>query len=337
MGESKQDSRRARALVLWAASFTGATWMSFVLGSHQKVFSLGNIKRAIGKLQTDPRDVCVVHRRNCEFWPAFVAKWDPGENLLVQLADFTGCHNIVVNNPRLRGGRSVINDKRVEVVQFAIQRDLRALAASYLRKNPGTGIEQAVQDFLLTAAETIETDVNRKGVIVIDHGVASTDQMYLLDKIRQGTRLSYDVENLRFWEHDYHVVSSNAGTVGTVKSYQNMTESHRQKYYEDFVERLRTTDGANISFFDQRWRQELTRYDLFVVDRCVGRVNERLGYGRDEFTQTESGEFTARLDARLSEPGLEGIRRHLQLQGAVYANFVRAARQGLRTLAEKYC
>ena len=331
-----QIDAKVTVFVLWAASYTGATWISFVLGSHSRVFSLGNIKRALTKLSGDPAGICVVHREACTLWPGFVKRWDSSENLLLQLAQHTGCDHIVVNNPRLKGGREVVNDSRLELRQFAVQRDLRALAASYMRKNDGVGIERAINDYLLTAADTMETDVNRQNVVVIDHGIAATNHDYLLEKLRLGTGLDYDTDNLRFWEHDYHVVSSNAGTAGTVRAYQNMTDAHRQKYYDDFVSRLRREGGRGVTFQDQRWRKELSRYDLYVIDRCVGQINERLGYERDVFSASEAENFSNQLDARLKEPSIARIRRHLATKGSLYATLLHSTKHKLRELAERF-
>ncbi len=323
-------------IVLWAASYTGATWISFVLGSHEKVFSLGNIRRALDGLRKNPAETCVVHKKDCTFWPEFANQWNPAENLLIQLARYTGGKRIIVNNPRIKGGRPVINYPGLKITAFAIQRDLRALAASYMRKNRGIGIEQTIKDYLLRAADTMETDVKRDGVIVIDHGIASENHNYLLEKLKQGTGLDYTRDNLRFWEHDYHVVSSNAGTVGTVKAYQNMNQSHRQAYYDDFVKRIRENEKADVRFTDQRWQQELTRYDLFVIDQFVGEINDRLGYDRDKFTQEEIRQFSADMKKRLAKPGLAHLRWTLYLQGNVFGRLLTAIRHWIRHLAETY-
>jgi len=249
--------------------------------------------------------MCAVHKQECIFWPAFEKQRNPKENLLVQLQDFSGDNCFVVNNPRTDVGKAIIDNARVHVTEFSIQRDLRALAASFMRKNPDSDIVNTHEAWLLTAANTMFEDVKRKDVHLIKFEDVTKHPENLIAVLSEGTGLKYKIQHLHFWEHESHVVTGNAGTVGTIRSYHDMNNNHKQEFYNQYLETIRK--GGEIKFKDERWRKELDRYDLFVIDQCVGELNEKMGYERDQFSDAEIQDYSSKFQIRLTNADFKRV------------------------------
>ena len=75
---------------LLSLSYTGTTWINIVLGSHEETLAVGPPDRFFELWSTDPGKLCLVHGPDCDLWPAFSARYDPRNNLFVQLAEHTG-------------------------------------------------------------------------------------------------------------------------------------------------------------------------------------------------------------------------------------------------------
>jgi hypothetical protein len=279
------------AYIVWAVSYTGATWISLVLGSRPEVLAVGNPDRALQRLRENPKEACRIHGAECRLWPAFAASWDGRGDPFGPLAVFAGKAALVLRNPKpelLSTLASVGMTQR----HIVLTRDLRALVASYMRKNPTKDVVQALDDWGYSAAQHTHRFLQRPGVTVIQHHRASGDLDYLHGKLREATGRDYGADQDRFWEHDHHIVAGNGATMRVVVAYQRKQE-HRQPFYADFVDRVERK--GDTKFVDERWRSELDRFALFVIDRCLGAYQTEFGFERDQFTAAEDAEFTCRL------------------------------------------
>jgi hypothetical protein len=54
-------------------------------------------------------------------------------------------------------------------------------------------------------------------------------------------------------------------------------------------------NGTDFSFDDDRWKSEVTKYEMFVIDIVAGEMNQENGYERDRFSEGQSNEWCARL------------------------------------------
>jgi hypothetical protein len=310
--------------IVWAVSFTGATWVSLVLGSRPEVLAIGNPERALQRVRDDPDDACRIHRAQCPLWPAFAAEWDGKGNMFERLARFADKDALVLRNPK----PNVLDDLTSAgccISHVVIVRDMRPLLASWMRKNPGNDIVQAIDDWGFNAARTTQRHIERPGAVAIRHDLASADPDYLYVKLTEATGLAYGPEQGRFWEHDHHIVAGNGGTMRTVIAWQQ-EESHNQAFYADFIDRA--AREGETKFRDERWRTELDRYELYVIDRCFSEYQKKAGFECDSFAGDEEREFAAKL-----ERDVAGRRLVYQVPGLSWSIGSAARRYARRALA----
>jgi hypothetical protein len=252
--------------------------------------------------------MCAVHRDNCCFWPGFARQWQQDQNLILQLAQYSGKKCFVVNNPRTPDALAVLNHDRIKLTHFSLQRDLRALAASYIRKNPGKDIGGALNDWLITATRTMLADFHRRDAQRIRYEHVSTRQKHLAEILTKHTGISYGNGQLRYWEKESHVVTGNAGTIGTIRSFHGLDEKRQLDVYSSFMEKI--NKGDDISFADERWRSELNEFDLYVIDRYVGYFNSRMGYERNLFDTAAKKRFKSMLEETVRKNAYPRLNRY---------------------------
>ena len=77
--------------------------------------------------------------------------------------------------------------------------------------------------------------------------------------------------------------------------------------YKNFFKERK--QSSSVEFNDERWKSELSRFQLFVIDRTVGEFNESLGYNRSDFSPDEVEEFNHTFYSILSvRPELNRLR-----------------------------
>ncbi|MEX2577557.1 MAG: hypothetical protein WD342_00755, partial [Verrucomicrobiales bacterium] len=136
-----------------------------------------------------------------------------------------------------------------------------------------------------------------------------------LERFAQFTGVDYTPASLRFWEFEHHPVMGNQGTISLLKFAEGIRipEGNRdKKFYEEQYRR----SVENQGFDGNRWERELRQEDRFLVDLCVGRYQEALGYPRDRFDPEFVRRQVERLDALPQKRpyvtgALKGLRRGL--------------------------
>ncbi len=297
---------------LWAISYTGATWISLVAGSRPEVLAVGNLDTALKRAAEAPDQLCRIHLAECPLWPKFAASWDRNGNFLTQLAEASGASQIVVRNPGSNEARAMLDDPSITVQNVAVKRDPRPLAASWMRKNPGNDVFTALEKWLIPAAERMVSYLDKPGAIVIDHAVAAQDFGYLAQKLEEATGLSYGNEEAQYWKHDHHMVAGNGGTFGTVIAYQQGKE-HKQEFYA--AQMKSGLDAEKPKFVDERWRKELTPFDIFAVERTLGETGLRLGLTPEDFG-SERESFERRLQEEIARRDVPLMRERLAATSA---------------------
>jgi hypothetical protein len=292
-------SRPIKVVVVRSLSFTGTTWLNLVLGSHARAFTIGPPDRVMRLASEEAHDACRVHAGMCEFWPAFFRALDPEDNFLVQLADFADRDVLIINNPMPDGAEQALSHPRLVVKPIHLIRDGRAIAASHHRKYPDGSFFDSVRDWLAPSFSTFPFDDADPDVLSLRYEDLLADQRGHLPKLSGFIGLDYDEASLRFWEHDHHITAGNAGTIMMIKLHQGIAtpDNDIRAFYEGQLRRLEA--DPTTSFADERWRDELSRRDLFVFDHFCGGHAERFGYERDTFTVSEVDAF--RRELRLAE------------------------------------
>lgn len=279
-------------------SYTGTTWLNLVLGGHERAFVLGPADQAWNERAGGWRDRCRVHGGTCAFWPAFGQRYDPQGNFFVQLAEASGRDVIVTNNLVPNGAGRELSHPRLVVKPIQFVRDGRAIAASYARKFPEKSFLDAVQ-WMKPSFSTFRFDRDDPDLLCLRYEDVLADQDALLERAGAWLGLEYDRSALEYWRWDHHPAAGNMGTNMMLRLAQGLDAGGGKDagFYREQFERLQRGEGV---FRDERWKEELSRRDLFVFDHLCGTDNERFGYERDRFTVTEMETFARELDLALA-------------------------------------
>ncbi len=218
----------------------------------------------------------------------------------MQLAAACGRSVIVTNNPLPDGAGADLHHPDLDVRTIHVIRDGRAVAASYRRKHPDLAFFDVVADWLSPSFAAFPFDPLDPDRLCLRYEDVLDDQRGHLGTFGDFVGLDYGEDALRFWEHDHHPASGNAGTVLMIRLAQGLPvpDGERKAFYETQLQRLIADPTA--SFEDERWREELTERERFVFDYFCGAENERFGYDRDRFTIDEMRRFADELKLALN-------------------------------------
>jgi len=264
-------------------SYTGTTWINYLLGCHKNAFALGPPDRVINL--EDWSKACQIHD-NCPFWIEFQKVYDPDKNFYRQLSEFSGKDFIIINNP-VKGSkaeRDLENVKKIQVI-----RDGRAVCRSYTQ-NKNSDFQSAVLWFTPSAA-----NVKLGEVFDVRYEDVIRDQFSMIKKMGDFIGLEYPENFYKFWEFDHHATGGNASISSMIKCFRGepfVINESRLRFYEREFERLKNEPEKPV--FDERWKT-LSREELYFFDHFCGAINESWGYPRDVFTEEEIKNFEGYL------------------------------------------
>jgi hypothetical protein len=277
-------------LCLHSVSYTGTTWINFILASHARGFALANPDYAYRRFQDRPQAMCQVHGEACTVWPSITERMGNGSSMLRAIRDATNRDFIVLSNPRSQEIRSEIRGEASKVIEIGIVRDARALAASYARKNPGLTILDILEKWLLAAVQHRPVPVVAGDLSVLRYEDIVASPLDFLSEMGRRTGVAIPDAALSFWAHEHHMCSGNSATVRTVQVAQGIsTFSPRHEAYNLYLKEAQ--QGTSSAMRDERWRRELSRFDLFAINQSCGASNHARGYARDVFSGEERRQF----------------------------------------------
>ena len=286
-----------RIVVVQSAAFTGSTWLCYVLASHEKAFSLGNPGIAWELFQERRAGTCRIHYQKCEFWKEVDRRDPSAENFLETIIDVSGCSTLVLYNPRHEPFLSQIADGSLarDLVRTRVIRDIRQRYASWKRRNKDKTVIDAVGGFLTSAKFQKPSDVDENGIVDLRHELLSTDRNYVVEQAASLTGLDMKDDTVCYWKYNHHPAAGNGVTHTTCRHFQN-PEKQGQDLDEVYLRYLEGVEnGTDFSFDDDRWKSEVTKYEMFVIDIVAGEMNQENGYERDRFSEGQSNEWCARL------------------------------------------
>lgn len=259
-----------------AVSFSGSTWLNLMLGSHPEAFSVGELKKA-GRRR---RAVCTIHGESCPLWSRF--QHPSRENPFIQLANLTGRRYLIVN--KSRSFLQYQNDPRIESRFIHLLRDPRAVLASCLRKKP--------QRRTFATARRLSHDLRRnlrlhrrqppQWVTTAFYEQIQSETEAELRRLCEFIGMAFDPAMLAFWEPEHHFIAGNRGTLfGMLRKGDHVDTPEqvlaaapsRQKWE---LGHYRRTDAAD--FKDERWKRELSDWQLRLYRLAAGWIHRRLGY-----------------------------------------------------------
>ncbi len=258
---------------LFSFSYSGTTWLNLMLGAHPEAFSIGEVKTIL--LHEKP--VCTVHVDSCPFWSRF--KWPTEENPYVQLARLTGKRVFIVNNSRKFMPYEKHPDIQTRFVH--LMRDGRVATASGIRKHPGKSMWAAARLWAHDVRRN-ERLLNRqpKGTVeqaCYEHLLSDTENQ--LKRLARHIGVDYDPIMAEYWRAtDRHYLGGNHGTI---LSMLRMNDPGAKLPENDYTRKwdLNYYQGANAAkFTDDRWKTELSDWQLRVFGLLAGRKNRQYGY-----------------------------------------------------------
>jgi hypothetical protein len=290
-------------IVIESLSYTGTTWLNYVLGSHPEVFSLGPADRPFALPHDQAHAACRVHGEKCPFWPRFYETWTEGKNFFVHLAETSSQDIIVTNNPLPTGAGTALDHPQVVVKRIRFVRDGRAVAESFNRKYPDRSFFDVVRDWLAPSFNNFAFDPADPDTLCLRYEDVLADQPGMLETVGGFIGLGYDESALRFWEHEHHPAAGNSGPIMMIRKHQGepLPKAARDKaFYED--QYRKTIENPNHRFESNTWHERLSPRERFIFDIVSGEKNASLGYERDRFTLDEVRQFSREFDLAMGLP-----------------------------------
>jgi hypothetical protein len=274
-------------VVTQSLSYSGTTWINTVLGCHEEVFALTSADRALDPLN-DPRilqygednwdRICNVHYNECDFWPAFYRDYDRAGNFFHQLAERTGKNIIIINNPVPSVTGSHLNAPGVNCVYVNWIRDLRAVGASYWRKNLAKSFQEVLDEFLIPASQWRPPAPPNSQSVTVKYEDAVIEPLEAINKIGKLYGLEYEESALRYWEFEHHITGGNPSVYQLIRYAQGLEVlgwTDREYYLEEFDKIIANPGGV---LKDNRWRENLSENDLSLFETHCGESNRHFGY-----------------------------------------------------------
>lgn len=269
-------NRPVTIAVIASPGHSGQTWLSLLIGSNPQAFSIGEVDALYG-LQNLERS-CMLCGECCEFWRAFHKVWSPEKNIFLQLADFSGARLLSVS--KVEKFRGQLFDARINLKVIRLLRDGRAVTASYARKYSSRHYDDIVKQWVLSARENDRwiSNIPAEDRIAVsyEHLVEQTSDT--VRNISTFLGIAYSDAMLEYWKVKHHIVEGNRGTLSFVQRYFGKESNPQDRAFYD------GQDPA--SFRDERWKHELTPYQLYRFQKIGGDLNRQYGYSSHDATYT---------------------------------------------------
>ena len=278
----------------------GSTLLDLLLGSHSQAVSLGEICKVLMFRQDEP--LCNLCGEKCNLWDTSLRKklinyYSPSlvqrilsklfqtqttESLFYnQIIKSTG-KNILIDSSKnagwiLRNGRALNKNKKYEPILVYLSRDGRAVVNSYFRKYPEKGLHNIATNWNNRIQKINDTykawDFGKK--IHIKYENLAQEPVNVIHKVLNLIGLDYEPEMMRFWEHQHHLVSGNAGTKSMLIKFQKENE------YKDWIKLNKKGYYKNHELginFDERWKSELNESQKDEIEKVIFKLNESIKY-----------------------------------------------------------
>lgn len=255
-----------------AVSYSGSTWINLLLGTHPQAFSIGEMD----KIQKFGEASCRLHGTACPVWSQFDVKSD--ENPYLQIARITGKRVLIVNN--VQQYLDAQDHPQITRRFIWLIRDGRAVVASTLRKYPEKSTWAAARGWsraIVKKQQLIESRPGGEAMTVSYEKAAANSEAYAR-KFCEHIGISYEPAMLEFWKSDQHFIGGNPGTMTDLAERKETAPVERRKLDESQIgaEHYRGNDPTN--FVDERWKKELSDWQLRIFALAAGRRNRSYGY-----------------------------------------------------------
>jgi hypothetical protein len=255
-----------------AVSYSGSTWVNLLLGSHPEAFSIGEMD----KIQKFGEASCRLHGTDCPIWKQFDLK--SSENPYLQIARITGKRVLIVNNTLHY--LEAQDHPRIKRRFIWLIRDGRAVVASTLRKYPEKSTWAASRGWARAIVKKQQLIESRPAeeTLTVSYEKAAADAETYAKQFCEHIGIAYDAQMLEYWKSDQHFIGGNPGTMTDLAERKETAPVERRKLDDSQIgaEHYRGNDPTH--FVDERWKQELSNWQLRVFGLAAGRRNRSYGY-----------------------------------------------------------
>jgi len=283
-------------------SYSGTTWINLVLASHPQTFMVGPPDRIWKLDKTDAHRACLIHDRDCTFWPGFLSE-KRGGPFFERLAHYSGKTVFIINNPTNDFLEHEILPYDFDYRLITAWRDPRGVLTSALRHQPERfpNLHTAISDWLLPGLLNVMKKIrgSKRECLPIHYENLIKQPQATLKSLENHLGLLYKQDPFRYWEYEHHLTAGNTGSIHLLRKLQGLHgyDHHRAPYYDELLSRI--THGDFAPRIDDSWERLMTRNDLLAYDALAGNMHQDLGYKRDEFSDQERLEYlTTRGPAR---------------------------------------
>lgn len=286
-----------KVIFILGTGHCGSTLLDLILGSHSKMFSLGEVYRVVSS--DPPVPICDICEEDCEFWKPTLLKSIQNiytDNLPKQIGRKLGVleaievsfykklfeaskNNILIDSSKnpgwiSRNGRK-LRSSNIEPVLIYLSRDGRAVVNSYFRKYPERGLEGISHNWnsRITAINECYDSWLSESKIHIRYKDLAKSPISTIKKLMEFIQLPFEEEMMRFWEHDHHLVNGNAGTKSMLLKFKDANK-HKQWVEANDKEYYREKE-LGIKF-DERWKRELSADQVSVIESIIENLNSSL-------------------------------------------------------------
>jgi hypothetical protein len=270
-------SERLTVINVVSPSYSGSTWLNLLLGAHPQALCIGELAR----IKRLGKPICELHGQSCPLW----SRYDPAakENAFVQMARLSGRRVLVAKNAEVFA--EDLADPSLDVRMVELIRDGRAVAASTLRKYPNLSMRKAARRWVREV---------HKGRALIDQYGRDRSRLVLYEDLLSHTEprvrelcewlgLPFEPAMLAYWAApDMHFLGGNRGTLYNLLRLKDgqatlapdsSVGATKANWDLGFYEKQDPT-----KFADERWKTELSNWQLRVFALATMGLNRRLGY-----------------------------------------------------------
>lgn len=272
-----------------AVSYSGSTWINLMLGAHPEAFSIGEIDW----IAKNDAALCALHGESCPVWSRFDVKSQ--ENPYVQISRITGKKLLVVNNTRRF--REAQEDERIESKYLWVVRDGRAVVASAMRKQPAKSIFWGTKFWKKQFLRSQKLIMRQRpgDAMILSYEKCVEDPEKHMREVCVFLGIEYHPQMLDYYDTERHFIGGNPGIMSVVAKQRDSDQLHvlspqtgrvNVDVTQDKIETRGVVDLSHYKktdpkhFVDERWKSELSTFQLRIFGLLAGRLNRKYGYPR---------------------------------------------------------